>query len=176
MTSPSKGTWQDSCCRRKHKALPHQSARPQAEASTGKQPADFQPLLWPCIWATNQKLSSDCLFYNWHIYGITLLKRPSTSNATGKATVNWTHDRDKQLSTSMCSESNSSSGFREASRLPHAASGLKLKSANLLLQKCTKETPTIIYNGCSLLLQKKYLVQIVTVSDYHTSYVTRHNR
>lgn len=61
------------------------------------------------------------------------------------------------------------------SNLPHAAPGLKLKSAKLLLQKSTKEAPTIIYTDWSLLLQNKYLEPIVTVSDYHTSYVTRHN-
>lgn len=132
----------------------------------------------PCCGLAYKRQINDLfsLFYNWHIYGVTLLKRASTSNTTGKATVDWTRDRDKQVSTSMCSESNSSSSFREVSSLPHAASGLKLKSANLLLQKCTKETLTIIYTDCSLLLQKKYVVQIVTVSDYHTSYVTEHNR
>lgn len=61
------------------------------------------------------------------------------------------------------------------SNLPHAAPGLKLKSAKLLLQKSTKEAPIIIYTDWSLLLQNKHLEPIVTVSDYHTSYVTRHN-
>lgn len=101
--------------------------------------------------------------------------------ASSQPVSNSKAKRDKQLSPSRCRRSlNSRLGnvLGRFSHLPHTAPGPRLKSAAILHQKHSGETPTIISTDFTgpLPFQNKYLEPLVTVCDYHTSYVTRHNR
>lgn len=178
MTSPSQGTWHDGCCRSSYKALSSPNG-PQCSTSSwgvGWKKACRFPIPAAASHLSNKstalfRLSIQQLAHIWCHFVTTSKyfkgKREDFWTGLMTETNNWAP---------QCAVNQTLlQVLGRFSNLPHAASGLRLKSANLLLQKCTKEAPTIIYSDWSLLFQNKYLEPIVTVSDYHTSYVTRHN-
>lgn len=139
MTSPSQGTWQDSSCRRRHKAFssPNSPKSSNSDWNVGWKRSFLQSQ----IWVTNQFLSfwlSILQLAHTQCHFITTSKyfkgnREDLWTGLMSETYNWAPQYAVSQTLPLV--------LGRFSNLPHTAPGLRLKSANILLQKCTKETP-----------------------------------